>query len=320
MHRWYVTNDARVVFEKVVHLDVAATFHKDDAARVEEIQFHRLIEILVEHRLCEPIVVRDDAHAGVVATSGRADRVLEPAQDMGAKQWFAPAFGRMAECRVECTSAIKVVIPGDRPRLGRGILLGAAVRRLVDIEEWVHTVELIADVVEFVVPDPLGGQRRGRRMRRIDDQQPSLANVGPAGMAVEITPYELAVPGPVILCIGSGVDSDVSATRLHITLQRLLLLRIQNVARRAEKYDGVELSEIRIVEISRILSRGHGESVLVAHDAQRVPARFDRIMAVALGSRKHQDRRGLAAAAGQNRHEGEREEDDKSGLHLGQIK
>ena len=65
---------------------------------------------------------------------------------------------------------------------------------------------------------------------------------GLCGWLVELRAGELAVPRPVVLGVGGGVDADPAAARLDVALERVLLRVVEDVAGRAQEDDGAVLA------------------------------------------------------------------------------
>ena len=63
----------------------------------------------------------------------------------------------------------------------------------------------------------------------------------------------LAVPGPLVLGVGCGVDADPASSRQHPLRQRLLLRIIEHIACRREEHDGAVGREPFARECDRVL-------------------------------------------------------------------
>ena len=71
---------------------------------------------------------------------------------------------------------------------------------------------------------------------------------------LEISAGQFAVPGPVVLGIGSGVYTYIASTRLNVALERILLQRIQHITSSIEKYNGSVSAQVLFVEHGSIFS------------------------------------------------------------------
>src|SRR5439155_12929747 len=98
---------------------------------------------------------------------------------------------------------------------------------------------------------------------RVERAVAALANVGIVGMAVEVRARQPAVPRPVVLRICGGVHADISAARLDVALEVVLLRRIQDVTRRTQEDDRAVSRQDLMGEGAGILGRVDRESVLL---------------------------------------------------------
>jgi hypothetical protein len=125
-----------------------------------------------------------------------------------------------------------------------------------------------------------------------------------AGVAVEVRADEVAVPAPVVLRVGCGVHSGVTAAGLDVVLERRLLLRVEHVAGGREEHDRVVLGELRGVELRRVLGRVDGEGVGGAERLDGGDPGRDRVVPEACGLREDQHLRiGGLGARGRDRDE-----------------
>src|SRR5207302_10211932 len=93
------------------------------------------------------------------------------------------------------------------------------------------------EVVEFVLAVPAIGESLSGWVALVEHTERGFANVGVVRMAVEIRAGESAVPRPVVFSVRGGVDADVSAARLDVELEVVLLCVVQHVARCVQEDD-----------------------------------------------------------------------------------
>src|SRR5690606_34799852 len=89
---------------------------------------------------------------------------------------------------------------------------------------------------------------------------------------------EPAVPLPVVLGVARGVDAGVAATVLDVTLERPLLLGVQDVTGRREP-DDVVVRQVLLGERPGVLGGVDGEVVLLAQLLDRRDPRGDGVVA-----------------------------------------
>ena len=287
----------------VVHLDGAAAFGEEDAVVIEQVQFHRLGEVFVEHDLREALLVRPHAGPVVVERRAVAEGVPQAARDVRQEQRLGVALRRMSQRRIEGPPPVDVVVPGDRTRLGRGVLIGALIARLVDVQQDVQVGGEVPEVVPLVGARPGVGQHRGRRMGRVADEERAGAHVRVARMAHEVAADEAAVPGPVVLRVGRRVDADKPAARLDVAHEGDLLRVVQHVARGVEEDDGPVGGQRVVVEHGRVLRRPHLKALRLPHAPHRLHARLDRRVAPPQRLAEHQHARQRRVAADGQAHE-----------------
>jgi hypothetical protein len=137
----------------------------------------------------------------------------------------------------------------------------------------------------------------GRRVLAVGD----LDGRGLVGrVALEVGADEPAVPGPVVLRVGRGVDARVAAARLDVALERGLLRGVEGIPGRGEEDDRVVLPERGRGEVRGVLGPVDGDAVRARHLADRGAADGDRVVPEAGRLGEHEDlllgtERGLVA-------------------------
>ena len=176
---------------------------------------------------------------------------------------------RVAHRRVPGAAAVEVGAPRDRVIVVGGVAVVLVVGRLVDRHEDVDAAVARAVVVAAAVDHGVG-----RRLEVVPlvDAAPGGRDAGRGGLVgvldldrrgrrsgrvvAEVAAEHLAVPGPRVLGVGRGVDADVAAARLDVVLERGLLRVVEDVAGRGEEDHDVELREVGVGELRRVLGRG----------------------------------------------------------------
>src|SRR5262249_56366866 len=126
--------------------------------------------------------------------------------------------------RVPCAPTIVAVAPGDGVVRPHGARAGV-VCRLVDRREYVHGAARVRpEVVPLVRARPSGRQVDGRGMVRVLDVDAGRLD---RGMAREVRPEQPAVPRPVVLGVGRGMNSHEPATRPDVALEGSLLCGVE---------------------------------------------------------------------------------------------
>src|SRR5205085_5940365 len=103
----------------------------------------------------------------------------------------------------------------------------------------------------------------GRRVALVEDAVGGFANVRIVGMTIEPGAGESAVPRPVILGVGGGMNSDVSTTSLDVALEIVLLCGVQYVAGGVQEDDCAVACQIFRGESARVFSRVDREPILL---------------------------------------------------------
>src|ERR1700704_5629480 len=116
-------------------------------------------------------------------------------------------FGVAHVCVPRATS-IEVVLPAHWMVSAVG---PALVALLVDLHESVDRRIDRLEVVELVLAIDGVGQSGSRWMILVDNAEDGFSNVGVVGMPVEPGPGEPAVPRPIVLGVGCGMNTNVSA-------------------------------------------------------------------------------------------------------------
>src|SRR6266705_6875997 len=100
-------------------------------------------------------------------------------------------------------------------------------------------------------------------------------------MTREIGADKLSVPGPVILRVGCGVDTNESTALPDESFERGLLIGIENVTGRVQKHGHSIPRQIFISENGRIFACVNDESMLASERTNRGNSPRDRVMAKA---------------------------------------
>ena len=221
-------------------------------------QLDRLIELFGEHDAREAIFF--GPRAVEIDRSG-SNRVAQAAEQVLQEERLGVGGFGVAHVGVPRAAAGEIVVPAH----GVVIAVGSAlVALLVDLDEhvdrWVDRLE----VVELVFALEVRGEPFRRHVRRVEYAVAAFADVGITRMAVEVRARQSAVPRPVVLGVGGGVHADVSAPRLDVALEDVLLRRIQHVARRTQEDDGAIARQVFLREGAGILRRVDRESILLA--------------------------------------------------------
>ena len=116
-------------------------------------------------------------------------------------------------------------------------------------------------------------------------------------VAVEVGADQAAVPGPVVLGVGRGVDAGVAAARADVVLERGLLRVVERVAGRGEEHDRVVLGERVGREGRRVLGPVDGDPVAARDAADRLAPRRDRVMPERGRLREHEHPRPCLASS-----------------------
>src|SRR4051812_14229231 len=98
-------------------------------------------------------------------------------------------------------------------------------------------------------------------------------------MAVEVRARQPAVPRPLVLGVGGRMHTDVSATRLDVALQDVLLRRVQHIARSTQKDHGAVASQVFLSKGSGILGRVDRKAIFLSQFPDRRDAVGDGAMA-----------------------------------------
>src|SRR5690606_26182444 len=179
----------------------------------------------------------------------------------------------VAAAGVPGPAAVVVVAPGDRVVRAHGEVTGLVARlveRREDVDLAAH-VRLVA--VPLVRPVPLEGQVRGGGMHAVGDVDGAVR--GARGVAGEVGPDELSVPGPVVLGVARGVDAGVAAAALDVLLESSLLRVVQHVTRGGEPDDDVVVGEVLLGEVGGVLGVLNREAVVGAELLDRGDALLD---------------------------------------------
>src|SRR5438477_2616019 len=83
-------------------------------------------------------------------------------------------------------------------------------------------------------------------------------------MAVEVGAGQSAVPRPVVLGVRGGMHADVSAARLDVALEDILLRRIQHLPRRTQEDDGAVARQVLLRKSAGVLSRVDRKPMLLS--------------------------------------------------------
>src|SRR5215469_15113598 len=107
-------------------------------------------------------------------------------------------------------------------------------------------------------------------------------------MAREPRPDEPAIPRPPVLGVARRVHADKTAPGADVSLERLLLSRVEDIAGRVEEYDDLVAGQIRVIEPCRIFGAGHRKAMPAPERLDRRDPLRDRIVAVSGGLRENQ--------------------------------
>src|SRR5688500_16500707 len=140
-------------------------------------------------------------------------------------------------------------------------------------------------------------------MALVQNAERAFANVRIVGVALEIRSSESSVPRPLVLRVRRGVDADPPTTSLDVALERILLTRVQDVARRVEKYDGAETLQILLGECAGVLGGLHREAILAPQLLHCSNSGFDGAVSEARGFGENEDARLRALRGGSARSE-----------------
>src|SRR5204862_8037293 len=97
-------------------------------------------------------------------------------------------------------------------------------------------------------------------------------------MAVEVSAAQSDLPRPVVLGGSRGMHAYVSAARLDIALEAILLRWIQDIPGRTQKDDGRVTRQVLLIERGRVLRRIDHQSFLEAELANCGDSVWNRAM------------------------------------------
>ena len=143
---------------------------------------------------------------------------LDAAQEVLAERRLGVRLVGVAAARVPGASAVVGVAPRGRMV---GAVDAAGVRALVERREHVHAAARVgAERVPLVETLPALRQVAGRRVLAVGDLD---GRVLVRRVALEVGADQPAVPGPVVLGVGGGVDAGEAAAGLDVVLECRLL-------------------------------------------------------------------------------------------------
>ena len=246
------------VLGAVVALDRAAELDVVDVAVARDRDLHRVLGRVVERDLVERRVGRQALAVGPAVAGLGARRPLDGAADVVEVVGLGPVRALVPERGVEVAPAVVVRAPRDRVVVGgrRSVLL--VVRVLVELEQDVDVLRLGGEVVPLVRPHPVGLREvlRGG-VRRVDDVDRRLLELDRRSGVVEEpgAAVHLALPGPVAVGVGVGVDAHDAAAALRPALEGVALGAVEDaLAVGVEEDDDLERAQAGVGEQRLVLA------------------------------------------------------------------
>ena len=192
----------------------------------------------------------------------------------------------MAQAGVPGAAAVKVSVPGN----GVVVAVGAAfVRFLVKIEQDVDFRANVFVVVPLVATLPGVGEVLCRKVGFVEHLHGGVPHVGVVGVAIEVGAYQLAIPGPVIFGVGSGVNTHKATTGLNPPVHLQLLGIVQHIARGIEKNNDVVVFQGLLGELLAIFCGVDNEIIFFPKGKKSFFANANRLVAKrgSFGEHKH---------------------------------
>ena len=218
--------------------------------------------------------------AAVGLGAGGAAGPLDGAEDVRLVGLLLPVDALVTERGVEVPAAVVVRAPRDRVVVGGGRAVLLVVGVLVELEEDVDVLGLGGEVVPLVGPHPVGRRQvPGGRMRGVDDVDRRLLELDRRGRVVEEprAAHHVALPRPVAVGVGVGVDAHDAAAALRPALERVALSGVQDaLAVRVEEDDHLVRAQPGVRELRLVLGRGYREVIRDAHRRDLLLAGVDR--------------------------------------------
>ena len=175
---------------------------------------------------------------------------------------------------IERSSTVELVTPSDRVIVPHAASLVGA---FIEGRQYVNIATGIAAVcIPLITSLPAHRQMPGRWMHAIGDNDGCVLN---SRMRLEVCADKPAVPRPIVFGVGRSVNAQESAAASNVTLERCLLIVVEDVAGRVQKYDCTETGEIGIRKRTGVFGRFDGKSVSLAEPLDRLNAGWDRRVA-----------------------------------------
>ena len=210
----------------VVVLDRAGQLDVVDVAVGGDGDLHRVLGVVVERDLVERRVGRQALALGAAVALRLARRPLDGAADVVLVVLLLPVRAVVAERGVEVAPAVVVRAPRDRVVVVdavAAVLLD--VGALVELEQDVHVLRLGGEVVPLVLAHPVLRHVDRRGVRVVDAVDRGGLELEVAGRVVEEpgAAHHVALPGPVAVGVGVGVDAHDAAAALRPALEGVAL-------------------------------------------------------------------------------------------------
>ena len=294
---------------RLVEVDVAVAFDEQHALVGQDGELDGFIQLLGEHDSGEAILFRPRAievdRPGSHRVAQSAEQVLQE-ERLGVGRFRVPHVGVPRPPAGEIVVPAHGVVCAVRPSL---------VTRFVDLDEHMDRRIDRLEVVELVFALEAERHAFRRHVRRVERAVAALANVGIVGMAVEVRARQPAVPRPVVLRICGGVHADISAARLDVALEVVLLRRIQDVTRRTQEDDRAVSRQVLMGEGAGILGRVDRESVLLPKLPECGDAVGDGVVAISCRFGEDEHPRFLRVYGDGDRDRGKERERNEESVH-----
>ena len=300
---------SRVTIGRRVQVDVAVPLDEQHAFIGQHGELDGFIQLLGEHDAREAILFRPRA---IEIDSPGANRVAQSAEQVLQEERLGVGGFGVAHVGIPRAAASEIVVPAH----GVVIAVGPAlVALLVDLDEHVDRRVDRLEVVELVFALEARGEPSRRHVRRVEYAVAAFAHVGIARMAVEVRARQSAVPRPVVLGVRGGMHADVSASRLDVALEDILLRWIQHVARRTQEDDGAVARQVLLGKGAGILRCVDRESILLAELPDCGDAVGNGAVAVSCRFGEDEDPRFLSVCGDGDRDRGKERERNEESWH-----
>ena len=120
--------------------------------------------------------------------------------------------------------------------------------------------------IKLISAYPRLGEKTGQRIVLVNDMKVAFLHIaGLRRVVIEPSAHEFPVPGPLVLCVRSSVNTDIAATRLNKPLKSVLLSGIQHIPGSGQPDDAAVLFQILFIEGARIFRGIYFEAVFSPH-------------------------------------------------------